>query len=121
MTAHDEPAPIHIAESADRLGLLHGVTTFNAHPHLPHLERLAEATDRMEVLAKQNVDPHTPPHLSGRTDFDAMLQSKAPTFPGTLIVCDTTLFSSTAGGVESLQKMWTNILTRPWRREAMRS
>jgi hypothetical protein len=31
------------------------------------------------------------------------------------LVCDTTLFSSTAGGVESLRRFWANVIQRPGR------
>jgi hypothetical protein len=37
------PAPIEIDAALDRLRLLERVTTFNLHPHLPHLERLGDA------------------------------------------------------------------------------
>jgi hypothetical protein len=30
-------------------------------------------------------------------------------------VCDTTLFSSTAGGIDNLRRLWTNLLSRPRR------
>jgi hypothetical protein len=93
--------------------------TFNLHPHhLPQLERLGDAADRMEVLVRQKIDLSAPPHpfaQGGRESFDALLQSSADTFAGRLMVCDTTLFSSTAGGVDSLRRLWTNIIQRPQR------
>ena len=112
------PAPIDVDHSLDDLGLLDGVETFNLHPHLPQLERLGDAADRMEVLARQKIDLSAPPHpfvQGGRESFDALLQSSADTFAGRLMVCDTTLFSSTAGGVDSLRRFWTNIIQRPQR------
>jgi hypothetical protein len=47
--------------------------------------------------------------------FNLHPQSRADTFPGKLFVCDTTLFSSTAGGVESLRRFWSNVIQRPRR------
>jgi hypothetical protein len=110
------PAPIEVESSCDRAKLLEGVPTFNLHPHLPHFERLGEAEAKLDVLARQHIDLTAPPHAfvqSGHSTFDAMLQSRPETFPGTLVVSDATLFSSTAGGVESLQRLWANIVGRP--------
>lgn len=112
------PAPIDVDHSLDDLGLLDGVETFNLHPHLPQLERLGDAGDRMKVLARQKIDLSAPPHpfaQGGRDSFDALLQSSADAFAGRLLVCDTTLFSATAGGVDSLRRLWTNIIHRPQR------
>jgi hypothetical protein len=58
------------------LGLLRGVETFNLHPHLPQLERIGPSTERMEVLARQAINPAAPPHpftRDGRSTFDALL------------------------------------------------
>jgi hypothetical protein len=116
--ADGSPAPFDAERSLDDLGLLDGVETFNVHPHLPQLERLGEAADRMDVLVRQKIDLSAPPHpfvQEGRQSFDALLQSSAASFAGRLLVCDTTLFSSTAGGVDSLRRFWTNIIQRPQR------
>jgi fructose-specific phosphotransferase system component IIB len=112
------PAPVDIDHALDVLGLLQGVETFNLHPHLPQLERVGAATARMDVLARQGIEMAAPPHPfteGGRTSFDALLQSRPDTFPGKLLVCDTTMFSSTAGGVDSLRRLWSNLLNRPRR------
>jgi hypothetical protein len=109
------PMAIEIEEEVDRLRLLNGVTTFNLHPHLPHFERLGDAADKMEVLARQRIDPAAPPHPfteGGRRTFDALLQSRAGVFTGDLLVGDATLWSSTAGGVDSLRRFWTNVTQR---------
>lgn len=116
--ADGAPAPIVATRDLDDLGLLSGVTTFNLHPHLPQLERVGAAAERMQVLARQKIDPSAPPHPlfeAGRETFDALLQSSPDTFAGRLLVCDTTLFSATAGGVDSLRRLWTNIIERPQR------
>jgi fructose-specific phosphotransferase system component IIB len=112
------PAPVEIDHTVDALNLLTDVEAFNLHPHLPQLERVAAATTRLDVLAQQGIDPAAPPHpftRGGRTSFDALLQSRPDTFAGKLLVCDTTLFSSTAGGVDNLRRLWTNLLSRPKR------
>jgi hypothetical protein len=111
-------ARIEVDDELDELGLLKGVDTFNTHPHLPQLERLGDAVQRMDVLARQRIDLSAPPHpftQTGRTRFDALLQSGPKAFPGKLLVCDTTLFSSTAGGLESLRRFWSNVISRPTR------
>lgn len=103
------PAPIEIEREIDRSNLLDGVMTFNLHPHLPHFERLGEAVTKMDVLVRQPIDLSAPPHpfvQSGHATFDALLQSKTGVFEGSLLVGDATLWSSTAGGVDSLRVFW---------------
>jgi hypothetical protein len=110
------PTPIEIEREADRLRLLDVVATFNLHPHLPHLERDGAAAERLDVLVRQPIDPSAPPHpftAAGHTTFDALLQSRPGVFAGDLIVSDATLWSSTAGGTESLRRFWANVLARP--------
>jgi hypothetical protein len=114
-TADGAPAPVHIDHGADALNLLRDVDAFNLHPHLPQLERIGPALTRMDVLARQAIDTAAPPHpftKDGRTSFDALLQSRPDTFAGKLLVCDTTLFSSTAGGTDNLRRLWKNLLSR---------
>ncbi len=112
------PSPVEIERGLDRWKLLDGVTTFNLHPHLPHLERLGEAVDKLDVLARQRIDPAAPPHAftqGGRWTFDALLQSKPGVFAGDVLVSDATLWSSTAGGVDSLRRIWSNVARREFR------
>ncbi|MEI9930157.1 MAG: hypothetical protein WDM89_06315 [Rhizomicrobium sp.] len=112
LSASGSPAPLDIARELDRFSLLDEVTTFNAHPHLPHFERLDAAVNKLDVLARQKIDLEAPPHpfvLDGHTAFDALLQSRPEVFPGRLLVCDTTTWSSTAGGLNSLQSFWRNV------------
>jgi hypothetical protein len=116
--ADGTPAPIQVERPLDRLSLLAGVETFNLHPHLPQLERVEAGVTRMDVLARQRIDLTAPPHpftQDGRESFDALLQSRPEAFAGTLLVSDTTLWSSTAGGVESLRRLWSNVVRRPER------
>jgi hypothetical protein len=73
------PAPIEVAKDIDRLRLLDGVPTLNLHPHLPHLGRLGESEEKLDVLARQQIDMSVPPHpftKGRRTTFDAVLQSR---------------------------------------------
>ena len=111
------PSPIEVEATLDRLHLLRGVITFNLHPHLPHLERLGDAVTKLDVLARQKIDLTAPPHpvARDRATFDALLQSTPDAFAGSLLVGDATLWSSTAGGVDSLRQLWTNVLHRPRR------
>ena len=110
------PAPIETEPKHDRLGLLNGVSTLNLHPHLPHFERLGEAAEKLDVLARQPIDLTAPPHpfvQSGHSTFDALLQSRPGVFAGALLVGDATLWSSTAGGVDSLRRLWRNVVSWP--------
>lgn len=118
LEADGAPSPLEADRERDELALLRGVDTFNAHPHLPHLARVGEGLRRMDVLARQKIDPSAPPHpftRDGRTTFDALLQSTPAAFPGKVLVCDTTIFSSRAGGLDSLRRFWSNIVLRPRR------
>lgn len=111
------PVPIEAETELDRLGLLQYVNTFNLHPHLPQLERLGEALAKLDVLARQKIDLDAQPHpfTRERASFDALLQSQREVFAGSLLVSDTTLWSSTAGGIDSLRQFWTNVVQRPHR------
>lgn len=109
------PQPIEVSRDLDRLGLLDGVDTFNVHPHLPHFERVDDGLDRLDVLARQGIDRSAPSHpfvREGNATIDALLQSRADVFAGTVLVSDTTLWSSTAGGLGSLRRLWSNVVTR---------
>ncbi len=113
------PAPLEIAAGLDRAGLMEGVTAFNLHAHLPHFERLGDSVAKLDVLARQPIDLTAPPHpftAGGRRDFDALLQTKPDVFRGQLLICDTTIWSSTAGGVDNLQRFWRNAVQRKERR-----
>ncbi|WCM24447.1 hypothetical protein NDK50_26925 [Paraburkholderia bryophila] len=115
--ADGTPTPIEADTALDRLGLLQRVSTFNLHAHLPQLERLGDAVEKLDVLVRQRIDLNAPPHpfTADRATFDALLQSRSDTFAGSLLVSDTTLWSSTAGGVDSLRELWTNVVQRPLR------
>jgi hypothetical protein len=112
-TAPDgSPGPIVVPPGVDRLGLLDGVATLNLHPHLPHLQRVDRAVRTLDVLARQPVETSAPAHEFGRPAFDAILQSRPGVFAGDLLVTDATAWSSTAGGLDSLRRLWRNVLER---------
>jgi hypothetical protein len=119
VVADGTPAPVEIDRTLDELGLLRDLEAFHLHPHLPQLERVGPSRERMDVLARQKIDLTAPPHpftQGGRSSFDAFLQSRPDTFAGKLLVCDTTMFSSTAGGVGNLRRFWANVIQRAERR-----
>jgi hypothetical protein len=106
------PTPLQINSQADRFNLLQGVRTFNLHPHLPHFEMLGDSPDKMDVLVEQLIDLEAPPHpfiKQGRKTLDALLQSKPNVFGGRLLICDATIWSSTAGGLGDLRQFWANM------------
>jgi hypothetical protein len=108
------PEPLEVTAELDRAGFLEGVRTFNLHAHLPHFERLDDSKAKLDVLARQPIDRRAPPHpftAGGRRDFDALLQTKSDVFAGRLLVCDTTTWSSTVGGLDSLQRFWRNVVS----------
>jgi len=112
--ADGAPAPLDIAGDLDRAGFLAGVTAFNLHAHLPHFERRGDGLTKLDVLARQAIDLTAPPHPftdGGRHHLDALLQSKPDVFAGRLLICDTTLWSSTAGGIDGLKQFWRNVVT----------
>jgi hypothetical protein len=105
-------APIQINSQADRFNLLQGVRAFNLHPHLPHFEVLGDAARKLDVLVEQSIDLGAPPHpfvAQGRKTFDALLQSKPNLFGGRLLICDSTLWTSTNGGLDDLRQFWGNV------------
>lgn len=113
--ADGAPSAIEVDPRADRHRFLDGVATFNLHPHLPQLDRMGIGAQRLDVVARQRIDPRATPHpftAAGRETFDALLQSRPEVFAGTLLISDATLFSSTAGGIDSLSRLWSNLVTR---------
>ena len=82
-----DPAPIECDPDLDRLGLLEGVTTFTSHPHLPHFERCGAATEKLDVLARQRVDPRcSSPTRLRRTEGPRSTRSfsRDPEFSGAI-------------------------------------
>ena len=107
------PAPFVIA-AQDRLHLMDGVTLFNGHPHVPHLERSGESQQKLEVLVSQRIDPTAKEHpfaATGRDHFDAVLQSRPGVFQGCLFVTDAFMWNSTAAPREDQNRFWHNVVT----------
>jgi hypothetical protein len=44
--------------------------------------------------------------------LDVRLQTKPQFFSGHVLICDTTIFSSMVGGLDSLRRFWRNVVTR---------
>ena len=110
--ADGSPAPLDIAHDLDELGILDGVTTFNLHPHLPHLVVDRSGHD-LRILARQRIDPAAPPHPftdQGEDRFNAMVFAPpSGKRAGHVLVCDATLWSSAFGGDASLNTLWRNL------------
>jgi hypothetical protein len=111
------PAPLEM--NLDLPGaneLLAGVTTFNIHPHLPHLYVPPEYRHLVDVLARQPINPTAPRHVftdAGNRVFDALLRVRPAGLPGLVLVGDATLWSAAFGGVPSLQAFWRNLAKLP--------
>lgn len=108
----NSPAPLLSAPDLDELRILEGVGTFNLHPHLPHLY-VPPTLGAARVLARQpiNLDAARHPFVeAGNRYFNALVWI-APdgSRAGNVFVCDATLWSSAFGGVQSLQRFWTNL------------
>ncbi|BBO35588.1 hypothetical protein [Lacipirellula parvula] len=110
-TPEGSPESIIVAP-LDDLGVLADVSTFNAHPHLPHLEIRPGAKGKVRVLAKQPINPLAAPHPFSRinTHFDALLWAPPDgERRGQTVICDATLWSAAFGGLASLETLWRNL------------
>lgn len=111
------PAVLQRFQDLDQLGVLNGVSVFNLHPHLPHLEVPPESAPRFRVLARQSIDTASKDHpfLSrGNTHFNALLWAPPhDRIAGQVLVCDATVWSSAFGGLASLEQFWRNIAQVP--------
>jgi hypothetical protein len=115
-TAAGLPTPIEVDRAVDYSSLLDGVSTFNLHPHLPQLEIAPASAGKLKVLARQPINVTAPPHpfvAAGNHSFNALVQAEPGIFAGRLLVCDATLWSSAFGGLDSLQRFWTNVARVP--------
>jgi len=110
------PALLDIAGEQDELGVLKGVTTFNLHPHLPHLEIPATVASSVRVLARQLINPQATRHPfveAGNRWFNVLLFiPPARRRAGSILVCDATLWSAAFGGTGSLAQFWRNLARR---------
>jgi hypothetical protein len=107
------PAPLQVLADTHMPRILQNVTTFNLHPHLPHLQVVATNSNKVVVLAKQLIDLTAPPHPfveAGNLVFDAMLWvPPGGERAGNIFICDATLWSSAFSGLESLEQFWKNL------------
>jgi hypothetical protein len=114
--ADGSPAPLYVNRDLDKLGVLQSVTTFNMHPHLPHLFVPPQIVTQVDVLAQQQINLGAPIHPfieAGNRVFNALLQLQSSSYAGQILVCDATLWSSAFGGLESLQAFWRNLARLP--------
>lgn len=110
-TTDGEPAELII--DSDPNGFLKGVTTFTAHPHIPHLAIPDAVRAQVRVLARQPVQGPVKDHPFFKDPknggaLNALLQIDG--FKGTLLVSDLTLWLGAADrGERSLKSFWRNM------------
>ncbi|WP_433566096.1 hypothetical protein ACQP1O_13215 [Nocardia sp. CA-151230] len=110
----DQIAPVTAFRDLDTPRLLDQVTTFNFHPHLPHYQLTAPASDSLRVLAGQRVDPNRPHPFTaaGNTEFNALIwMPPAGPRAGDIVLIDSTNFTTLFGGTDSLRHLWHNLAT----------
>ncbi len=109
----ESPAGLQKIDEIDDLDLLEGVDTFNLHPHLPHFEIAADDAN-LRVLARQKIDTRASIHPfveAGNQYFNAFVWCPPTTDrAGNILVCDATLWSKAFGGLQSLKRLWKNII-----------
>jgi hypothetical protein len=107
------PAPLQILADLDEPRILQGVTTFNLHPHLPHLHVSTSVNTSVRILARQLINPQATRHPfadAGNDYFNALLWIPPDgTRAAQVFVCDVTLWTSAFGGLESLETFWRNL------------
>ena len=117
-----QPMPLEVARALDAVGFLggdesHQVTTFNAHPHLPHLQPVGSGISAYKVLARQPIDLNAENHpftAAGNTHFNAFLWAPPDgARRGHVLVCDATVWSAAFKGVDSLTNFWRNLAAMP--------
>jgi hypothetical protein len=109
-----EPAPLSVARDLDDPGWLQNVTSFNLHPHLPHLELTTNDEKLVKVLAKQPINMERPHPFTdaGNSEFNAFLwlppnEKRA----GDVLISDATLWAYTFGGDSNLRRLWKNLFS----------
>jgi len=108
-----EPEPLSVAADLDKRGLLRGVSTFNAHNHLPHFAITRDDAKGGVVLARQRINPNAKPHpfvQAGNTEFNALVWfPPAGKRAGDILVADLTIWSARFGGDECVRQFWQNL------------
>ncbi|WP_461327254.1 hypothetical protein [Bradyrhizobium barranii] len=113
--ADGSPAALLLKRDLDHRNIFQDVSTFNLHPHLPHLA-LASPNSSFDVIAQQYISGLASSHPfveAGNRSFNAFLQARPGLFGGDVFVCDATLWSSAFGGLNSLQALWRNLARMP--------
>jgi len=109
-----DPVPLTAFTDLDKKGLLNNVSTFCFHQHLPHYALTNNDDNRVQVLARQKVDPDRPHPFTaaGNSEFNCLLWLP-PTHEraGDILMVDSTNFTTLFGGTESLSNFWKNIAT----------
>lgn len=111
-SADGSPGLLDAVRDLDSLGVLKGVTTFNLHPHLPHLHVDPASLVPVRILARQPINPAAPhPFMAeGNRHLNALIWvPPGGERGGHVFVCDATLWSAAFGGVESLMRFWQNL------------
>lgn len=104
--------PLTVDRELDRLNLLHNVSTFNFHMHLPHYAVTTDDTSLIHVLAKQPVDMSNPHPFTeaGNREFNMFLwMPPKDKRAGNILLADSTIFTTLFGGDESLENFWRNL------------
>ena len=107
-------APLSTFRDFDSPQLLNNVTTLNFHPHLPHYELTAPASDALRLLARQPIDQRRPHPFTeaGNTEFNALIWlPPAGSRAGDIVMVDLTNFTTLFGGDDSLKHFWHNFAT----------
>ena len=110
-----EIAPLTASRDLDTPRLLHNVTTFNFHPHLPHYAVITEEPGVIHVLARQPIDVSKPhPFVEARNREFNMFLWMPPTGgrAGDILLADSTIFTTLFGGDESLTRFWKNLASK---------
>ncbi len=107
-----DPVPLRKFEDLDKPGLLHGVTNFSFHMHLPQYRLTSAAQGAIHVLARQPIDPDRPHPFTaaGNIEFNALLwMPPAGRRAGDIVLIDSTHFTTLFGGTDSLKAFWRNL------------
>jgi hypothetical protein len=109
-----EIAPLTAFRDLDKLDLLNKVPTLNFHLHLPHYELTENAGEKVQVLARQPIDPDRPHPFTaaGNTEFNCLLwMPPEGQRAGDIVLVDSTNFMTLFGGTDSLMNFWKNLAT----------
>jgi hypothetical protein len=108
-----EPLPLNVRADLDTRGFLQGVTTLNAHAHLPHFMLTRDDPAEARVLATQLIEPSAPPHPfveTGNKEFNALVWlPPRGERAADVLVLDLTHFLGQFGGKANLQRFWRNL------------